>query len=182
MELKVLGISGSLRKGSFNTALLRAAAELLPEGMTLETFDLSPIPLYNGDVEAVGTPAPVVDFKARIAAADALLIVTPEYNYSIPGVLKNALDWASRPAMSSPLNGKPLAMMGAGGRFGTTRAQHHLRQVATFTNMLPVNRPEVAVTIMGSFDEDGRLINEDSRALIQQLLRALKDWTLKLKG
>lgn len=108
----ILGFSGSLRKGSFNTAFLRVASQLLPPDVTLETFDLAPIPLYNGDVEAAGFPEAVVRFKQRIAAADALLIATPEYNYSIPGVLKNAIDWASRPPKDSPLNGKPVAFMG----------------------------------------------------------------------
>jgi len=125
----VLGISGSLRKASYNTALLRPASELLPRGMTLEVFDLSSIPLYNDDVRALGFPKPVQEFRSRIAAADALLIATPEYNFSIPGVLKNAIDWASRPP-DPPLDGKPLAIMGAStGNFGTVRAQMHLRQV-----------------------------------------------------
>ncbi len=143
--IRVLGFSGSLRKGLYNTALLRAASELLPEGMTLGIFDLSPIPLYNGDVEVAGAPESVQNFKARIAAADALLIATPEYNYSIPGVLKNAIDWASRPPKDSPLNGKPLAMMGAGGLLGTVRAQMHLRDILLHNNVLVLNKPEVYV-------------------------------------
>lgn len=109
--VRVFGFAGSLRKGSYNRMALRAAGDLLPPGMTLETFDLTPIPPYNEDVRALGFPAPVQEFRDRIAAADALLIVTPEYNYSMPGVLKNAIDWASRPP-SQPFDGKPVAIMG----------------------------------------------------------------------
>lgn len=181
--IHVLGIAGSLRKASVNKGLLRAAADVLPEGMLLETFDLAPIPLYNGDVDAAGAPEAVLHFKARIAAADALLIATPEYNYSIPGVLKNALDWASRPPKESPLNGKPLAIMGAGGVAGTTRAQLHLRQVAVFTNMLPLNKPEVAIQrAWEKFDAEGNLTDEPSREAIRMLLQALLTWTRRLQG
>ncbi len=182
--IHVLGISGSLRAGSLNTAALRAAAGLLPEGMTLEIYDLSAIPLYNPDVDANGAPAAVQDFKNRIAAADALLIATPEYNYSIPGALKNALDWASRPAGRAPLNGKPLAIMGvAPGRFGTVRAQMHLRLIAQATDMLALNRPEVIITgAADKFDAQGRLIDEPSRGQIADLLAALGEWTQRLRG
>jgi chromate reductase len=182
--IHVLGIAGSLRAGSLNTAALRAAAELLPEGMTLEIYDLSAIPMYNADVDANGTPDAVQDFKNRIAAADALLIATPEYNYSSPGVLKNALDWASRPAGRSPLNSKPLAIMGvAAGRFGTVRAQMNLRQVAYAMNMLPLNRPEVMIAqAADKFDAQGRLIDETSRQQIAELLAALAEWTGRLRG
>ena len=181
-NLHILGFSGSLRRGSLNTALLRAAQEVLPEGVTLEIFNLSAIPLYNADVEAVGVPEPVKDFKTRIAAADALSIATPEYNYSIPGVLKNAIDWASRPPKDSPLNGKPLAIMGAsGGPSGTMRAQMHLRQVCVFTNMLPLNKPEVYVMkAFEKFDSAGKLVDEPTRQRIHELLEALATWTRKL--
>ena len=179
----ILGFSGSLRRGSFNTALLRAAFQLLPPDATLETFDLAPIPLYNADVEAAGFPEPVVRFKQRITAADALLIATPEYNYSISGVLKNAIDWASRPPKDSPLSGKPVAFMGAGGLLGTARAQYHLRQVCVFTNMLPVNRPEVFVMRASEkFDAEGNLTDEMYRELIRALLVSLADWTRRLRG
>ena len=183
-HIHVLGFSGSLRKGSYNAALLRAASELLPEAMALEIFDLSPLPLYNADVETAGVPEVVKDFKSRIKAADALLIATPEYNYSIPGVLKNAIDWASRPPKDSPLNGKPLGIMGAsGGTGGTIRAQMHLRQVCVFTNMLPLNRPEVLVTKAAEkFDAEGRLTDEATRKHVRALLEALRDWTHKLRG
>lgn len=181
-SIRVLGISGSLRKASYNTGLLRAASELLPEEMTLETFDLSHIPLYNDDVRALGYPEPVQEFRDRITAADALLIATPEYNFSIPGVLKNAIDWASRPP-NPPLDGKPVAMMGAStGNFGTVRAQMHLRHVCVNTNMLPLNKPEVLVMrAQEKFDAEGRLTDETARGFIRDLLLALLQWTLLLK-
>ncbi len=142
----VLGFAGSLREGSYNRAALRAAHELLPQGITLESFDLAPIPLYNADIEAISAPPPVQAFKERIAVADALLIVTPEYNGSIPGVLKNAIDWASRPPGDTPLDGKPLAMMGASpGQLGTIRAQLYLREICAAVNMHPLSRPEVFI-------------------------------------
>ncbi len=182
-ELHILGIAGSLRKASVNAGLLRVAATVLPSGMTLETFDLSPIPLYNGDLDGPTQPEAVRHMKERIAAADALLIATPEYNYSVPGVLKNAIDWASRPVKDSPLNGKPLAMMGAGGVMGTVRAQLALRQIAVFTNMLPLNKPEVLVSrAWEKFDPDGNLKDETSVQQIRALLEALAVWTRRLKA
>jgi len=180
--IKVLGISGSLRKASYNTAALRAAEELVPSGMTLETFEIAPIPLYNEDVRTQGFPPPVEDFRARIKAADAVLIVTPEYNYSVPGVLKNAIDWASRPP-EQPFNGKPIALMGASiGAFGTARAQYHLRQSFVFMNGLVLNQPEVMIGSAGTrFDAEGKLIDEKSRELITALLTGLRDWALRLR-
>jgi chromate reductase len=182
-DLHILGFSGSLRQGSYNTGLLRAAQELLPDRVALQLFDIAPIPLYNGDVEDRGFPAPVARFKERLAAADALLIAAPEYNYSIPGVLKNAIDWASRPPDTSPLSGKPVALMGASiGTMGTARSQYHLRQVCVFTNMLPLNRPEVFVArAHEKFDAQGRLIDETTRQHIRKLLTALCHWTLRLR-
>jgi chromate reductase, NAD(P)H dehydrogenase (quinone) len=179
--IHVFGFSGSLRKGSYNTALLAAAGEMLPEGMTLETFDLSIIPLYNDDVRLAGYPDPVGKFRERIASADALLIVTPEYNYSIPGVLKNALDWASRPP-DPPLNGKPSAIMGAStGNFGTVRSQLHLRQIGVYTNMLLINKPEVLVAhAREKFDGNGRLTDETTRGFVRDLMIALGNWTTRL--
>lgn len=183
IPVHVLGFSGSLRKGSYNTGLLRAAAEVLPEGMTLELYDLRPIPFYDGDVEAAGAPPEVDHFKNRIAAADALLIATPEYNYSLPAVLKNAIDWASRPIQTSPLNDKPLAIMGAGGAFGTTRAQLHLRQIAVYTDMLPLNKPEVRIVrAWEKFDDNGNLHDEHVRQEVRALLEALLVWTRRLRG
>jgi chromate reductase len=181
-DLRVLGISGSLRKGSFNGATLRAAQELAPAGMTIDSYDISAIPLYNGDVEAAGLPAPVVDLRARIATADALLFVTPEYNFSVPGVLKNAIDWASRPPQP-PFSGKPAAVMGAaGGILGTGRSQYHLRQVLNGLNCLLVNRPEVFIGSAASkFDANLTLTDAPARDLIAALLQALQDWTLRLR-
>ncbi len=179
----VLGFSGSLRRASFNSAALRAAQELVPDQMRLDIADIAPLPFYNGDVEAAGMPAVVKDFTDRIRAADALLIVTPEYNYSIPGVLKNAIDWASRPPRDMPLSGKPLAIMGAGGRFGALRAQIHLRQIAVETNMLPLNKPQVHIARPSDkFDAEGRLVDATVREEIQALLIALGDWTRRLRG
>src|SRR5215208_5468564 len=180
--IHVLGFAGSLRRGSYNRAALRAAVELMPEGGSLETFDLDGIPLYHGDIETEGFPAAVLAFKDAIREADALLIVTPEYNYSMPGVLKNAIDWASRPPQDSPLNDKPVAIMGASmGGFGTVRAQLHLRQVCVFTNMLPLNKPEVMISAAHEkFDGDGRLTDERSRQAIRALLEALLVWTRRL--
>lgn len=177
-ELDVLGIAGSLRAGSFNRALLRAAQELAPPGMHIRIFDLAPIPLYNGDVEAAGDPEPVAALKAAIREADALLIVTPEYNYGIPGVLKNAIDWASRPAGRSPLACKPAAIMGASpGMGGTIRAQLLLRQTLLFTETYAMLRPEVIVArAHEKFDAQGRLTDAPTRELVSKLLVALGEW------
>ncbi|MCL4466569.1 MAG: NAD(P)H-dependent oxidoreductase [Chloroflexi bacterium] len=182
--VKVLGFAGSLRRGSYNRATLRAAGELLPEDMRLETFDLAPIPLFNQDILAAGPPRAVLDFKARLAANDGVLIVTPEYNYSIPGVLKNAIDWASRPPDTSPLNGKPVGLMGAStGQFGTVRAQTHWRNVFVFTNMLPLNKPEVLINrARDKFDAEGRLTDEPTRQVIRNQLVAFGDWVRRLRG
>jgi chromate reductase len=179
--VKTLGISGSLRKGSYNSAALRAALELLPEGMTLEIADISQVPVFNDDVRVAGYPPAVQKFREQIAAADALLFSSPEYNYSISGVLKNAIDWASRPP-DPPLIGKPAAMMGAtGGLWGTGRAQYHLRQCFVFLNMFAVNKPEVLIAqAQNKFDAQGKLTDQTTRDLIGQLLVALRDWTRRL--
>ena len=181
--IHVLAVAGSLRQRSYNRAALHAALELLPEGMTLEVCDIGDIPLFNEDIEAQGYPLPVQQFKARIAAADAMLISTPEYNYSVPGVLKNALDWASRPASSTPLNGKPLAIMGvSSGPWGTARAQLHLRQSCVYFNMHPLNKPVVQISHAETkFDADGRLKDEVARNQIRGLLEALGIWARRLK-
>ena len=177
-DIRILGFSGSLRKSSYNARLLAAASEMLPEGMILETFDLSPIPLYNDDVRAVGYPKPVQQFRERIAAADALLIATPEYNYSIPGVLKNAIDWATRPHGDNPFEGKPVALMGAStGMLGTARAQYHLRQTFVFLNIHPLNKPEVMVPFAADkVDQTGKLIDPKTRQKIKELLESLVTW------
>jgi chromate reductase len=178
----VLGFAGSLRKASYNKALLHAAVELAPEGMKIEVFDLDGIPLFNQDFEKQ-LPEKVKEFKAKIKAADAILIVTPEYNYSLPGVLKNAIDWASRPYPDNAFNGKPVAIMGAStGMLGTARAQYHLRQCFVFLNMRPLNRPEVMVTYAPQkFDETGRLTDEETRKYVSALLQSLVDWTKKFE-
>jgi chromate reductase, NAD(P)H dehydrogenase (quinone) len=182
--LHILGIAGSLRAGSYNRALLRAAQEIAPEGMQITAFDLAPIPLYNGDVEAQGDPEPVIALKTAIREADALLIVTPEYNYGVPGVLKNAIDWASRPPGQSPLNGKPVALMGATpGMTGTARAQLQLRQAFVFTQSYPLAGPEVLVPrATEKFDTEGRLTDEATRQHVRRLLERLTEWTRRLRG
>jgi chromate reductase len=181
-RIRILGIAGSLRRKSYNRAALRAAQKLSPEDAELEIFELDGIPVFNQDEEQTPPPA-VVEFKKRIRDADAILFVTPEYNYSIPGALKNAIDWASRPYGDSAWTGKPAAIMGASaGRLGTARAQYHLRQVFVFLNVLAVNQPEVMIgNAADQFDADGNLTNEDTKKLIRQLLVNLVAWTRKLQ-
>ncbi|HEX3403232.1 MAG TPA: NADPH-dependent FMN reductase [Acetobacteraceae bacterium] len=180
--VRILGIAGSLRHGSFNAATLRAAQELAPAGMTIERFDIAPIPHYNEDVRQQDFPASVEGLRARIKAADGLLIVTPEYNYSIPGVLKNAIDWASRPP-EQPFDGKPIGLMGASvGTLGSGRAQYHLRQCFVFLNGLVMNRPEVMIPAAQSkFDADGKLTDQPTRDFISAHLTAFKAWVLRMK-
>jgi len=178
----ILGFAGSLRKNSYNKALLRAAVELLPTDAQLEIFDLEGIQPFNQDLEK--EPADKVrEFKSKIREADAILIVTPEYNYSIPGVLKNAIDWASRPYGDNAFEGKPVAVMSASiGLLGGARAQYHLRQSFVFLDMYPINRPEVIVTFAREkIDEDGRLKDETSRKFIKELLENLVTWTRRLR-
>ena len=181
-KLNVLGICGSLRRASYNGGLLRAAKALVPAGMSIDIGDISAIPLYNGDVEREGFPKSVHDFRERIRAADALLIATPEYNYSVPGVLKNAIDWASR-APDQPLAGKPIAIMGATpGGFGTTRSQHHLRQVFIGVGSSVLPRPEVMVPGAGSkFDDKGELKDEATKKFVADLLVAFAAWTRRIR-
>jgi chromate reductase len=181
-QVRIVGIAGSLRKGSLNAATLRAACEAAPDGMTIDVFDIAPIPLYNEDVRAEGFPAPVQQLRDRIKAADGLLIVTPEYNYSVPGVLKNAIDWASRPP-EQPFDGKPVAIMGASpGAFGTARAQYHLRQCFVFLNGLVMNRPEVMIPgAAGKFDAEGKLTDAQTRDFIAAQLKAFKDWIARVR-
>jgi chromate reductase, NAD(P)H dehydrogenase (quinone) len=181
--VKVLGICGSLRKGSYNRMALAAAEKLAPEGMTIDRFDLRPIPVYDDDVRVAGFPEPVQALRRAIAEADAVLFVSPEYNFSIPGVLKNAIDWASRPP-DQPLNEKPVAMMGCSpGPVGTTRMQYHLRQVMVFVNAHPLNKPEVAIgNAAQRFDANGNLTDETTAGFVRQLLEALAAWTQRLKA
>lgn len=174
MTFKVLAISGSLRKASINTMALRAAQKLAPAGMRIEIADISQIPLYNGDLQAAGEPESVIALKAQVRAADAVLIATPEYNFSIPGVLKNALDWVSRPP-EPPFDGKPVAIMGAApGPVGTARVQYHLRQVLVFMNTFTLNKPEVFISHSASkFNAEGELTDEITAKFIGELLLAL---------
>lgn len=179
-RVSILGFAGSLRKGSYNRALLQAAAGLLPDNASLEIFDLDDIPLFNQDQEK-SPPAKVADFKARIRAASAVLIVTPEYNYSISGVTKNAIDWASRPPGDSAWTGKPLAIMSAStGMLGGSRAQYHLRQTLIPLDVIPVTKPEVFVNFAAQkFDGTGKLIDEPTRNMVKQLLQALVDLAIR---
>ena len=181
--VRILGIAGSLRQHSYNRGALRAATELTPEGATIEIFELDGLPAFNQD-EDQNPPLKVVDLKKRIREADAILFVTPEYNYSIPGVLKNAIDWASRPYGDSAWNGKPAAIMGASvGGIATARAQYHLRQIFVFLNMHPLNFPEIMVPFASqNFDAAGNLTNDKTREMIKQQLEALVAWSRKLNG
>ena len=181
--ITVLPLLGSLREASYNRLVVRAARELAPDGMTIaEHPDLREIPPYNQDaLDAEGYPASVVTLRESIARADAVLFVSPEYNYSIPGVLKNAIDWASRGA-DQPFKGKPASVMGASpGLVGTARMQYHLRQVFVFLEMLPVNKPEVIINQVSTrFDETGKLTDEATAKVIRGHLAALDAWTRRL--
>jgi chromate reductase len=178
---KILGFAGSLRKGSYNRVLLQAALELLPEGVELEVFDLEGIPPYNQDLENQPVEN-VKEFKAKIKAADAVLIATPEYNYSIPGVLKNAIDCASRPYGDNAFAHKPVAMMGASpGMMGSARAQYHLRQCFVFLSCFALNQPEVMVPFaQEKIDKEGKVTDKKTRELIRELLESLVVWTRRL--
>jgi len=179
----ILGIAGSLRRASYNRGLIRAAVEAAPAGTQLKVFDLAAIPMFDADVEADGDPPAVTDFKGAIAAADALLVATPEYNHCIPGVLKNAIDWASRPARRSVLTGKPVAIMGAStGGGGTARAQAHLRDGLAYTNGFVLPLPEVLVgRAADKFDEDGNLTDSAVRQEVRDLVISLAAWTRRLQ-
>ena len=181
--LHFLGISGSLRKASVNSAALRALTPLLPAHVTFEIADLSDIPLFNDDVRAAGHPPAVDTLRAQIAKADAVIFASPEYNFSVSGVLKNALDWASRPP-SQPFDGKPVAIMGASpGPVGTGRSQYDLRKMLVFLNAFPINKPEVMIGLAPQkFAADGTLTDEPTRDFLRQMLTALEAWTLKLKA
>jgi len=175
-NIRILGIVGSLRKGSYNCSALKAAQELLPPNVLLELMELTGIPVFEQDNELTPPPA-VVKFKQKILAADAILFATPEYNYSVPGGLKNAIDWGSRPYGESAWTGKPSAIMGASiGALGTARAQYHLRQILVALDIPVVNRPEVMISNAAQcFDAGGKLIHEPTRKLIQKLLAALAE-------
>jgi len=179
-KIGILGIVGSLRKDSYNWFALKAAQEIVPDGAVLDLIDLHGIPVFNQDDE-MAPPASVLEFKRRIRSADAILFATPEYNYSVPGGLKNAIDWASRPYGESAWQRKPAAIMGASvGSLGTARAQYHLRQMLVTLNMPVVNQPEVMIgNAARVFDKAGRLTDEPTRQFIQNLLAALVQLVLE---
>ncbi|MEA2548550.1 MAG: hypothetical protein QOI00_1815 [Chloroflexota bacterium] len=181
-DIRVVGFAGSLRRASYNRGLIRAAAELAPPGIVVDVFDLSDLPLYNQDVEDAGEPAAVVAFKQAIERSDAMLVATPEYNHGIPGVLKNALDWASRPRVTSPLRDKAVAVLGASpGHGSTARAQAQLRDAFVFTGACVMPLPELLVGSAGQhFDDDGNLTDEALRTSLVELVEALQAWTLRI--
>ena len=173
--MNILGISGSLRKASYNSMALRAAQKLAPQGVSLHIADISHIPMYNEDVRTAGLPDAVAQLKQAIKEADAVLLVTPEYNFSIPGGLKNMLDWMARPP-EPPFDGKPVAIMGAAtGPLGTARVQYHLRQVLVYMNTFTVNKPEVFISHAASkFNEQGELTDDATAKFITELLLSLQ--------
>lgn len=177
-DIRILGIVGSLRKDSYNRFALQAAQELVSDGAVLDLIELHQIPVFDQDSE-LAPPASVIEFKRRILAADAILFATPEYNYSLPGGLKNAIDWASRPYGESVWLGKPAAVMGAStGNLGTARAQYHLRQILVAQDMPMVSQPEVMIgNAAQRFDRDGKLTDQATRQLIGKLMAALLQLT-----
>jgi len=184
MAIRVAGICGSLREASLNKGLLRAAVELAPAQMEIQTYTrLGDIPPYNDDVFVQGDPQPVAELKAFIGAADAILIVSPEYNYGVPGVLKNAIDWASRPSGKCVLNRKPAALMGCSpGLGGTIRCQHALRQSFVFTETHVMSQPEIKIPSAASlFDGSGKLTDENTRQHVQKFLNAFALWIARFK-
>lgn len=176
---RVFAFAGSLRDDSYNRALLRAAQEEAPDGMTIDLFDLAGVPLYNADVEAEGDPERVAALKNGIRAADAVLIATPEYNHGVPAVTKNAVDWASRPPKNSPLDEKAVGIIGASpGMTGSARGQSQLRQAFEFTNSYCMPQPEILVSrAHEKFDDEGRLTDEKTRSFLGTYLTALAEWT-----
>lgn len=181
--IRILGVAGSLRAASYNRALLRAAQALAPEGMTIEAFDLHPVPLYDGDVEAAGDPEGVAAFKAAIRAADGVLFATPEYNHGVPGVMKNAVDWASRPPRGAALDAKPVGIIGASpGATGSARGQSQLRQAFEFTNSFCMPQPEVLVfRAHEKIDADGNLTDQPTRDFLGKYLVAFGAWVRRFQ-
>ncbi|HEY3272954.1 MAG TPA: NAD(P)H-dependent oxidoreductase [Methanocella sp.] len=181
-RIKILGFAGSLRKGSYNKAILRTAKDMASDGCEIEIFDLEGIPPYNQDLDD-HMPEKVREFKDKIRQSDAILIATPEYNYSIPGVLKNAIDWASRPPGDNSFAGKPVAVMSASiGMLGGARAQYHLRQTFVYIDMYPVNKPEVMVPFAADkIDDKGNVTDAKTREKIKELVESLVAWTKRLR-
>jgi chromate reductase len=182
-NIKILGFAGSLRAGSLNRALLHAAVEVAPPSLQIEIFDLLPVPLYNGDVERAGDPPAVAEFKQALRRADAVLMVTPEYNHGVPGVMKNAIDWASRPASNAVLAHKPVGIIGASpGITGSARGQSQLRQAFEFTNSYCMPQPEVLVfRAHEKFDSRGKLIDEKTAGILKKYLEAFAEWVLRFR-
>jgi chromate reductase len=178
----ILGFAGSLRRASYNRGLVRAAADVTPSGIVVRVFDLADVPLYNQDVEDAGEPESVVSWKEAIRRADALLVATPEYNHGISGVLKNAIDWASRPRATSPLKDKPVAVMGASpGRGSTARAQAQLREAFVFTGACVMPQPELLVSAAAAhFDDDGNVTDPELRDKLAELVAALRAWSSRI--
>jgi chromate reductase, NAD(P)H dehydrogenase (quinone) len=175
----LLGICGSLRRASLNRALLAAVRDALPAGAEMTIYDTIALPIFNSDLD---DPPPVLRLKAAIAAADGLVISVPEYNYSIPGGLKNALDWASRPPESSPLRGKPVGMVGAAsGMSGTIRAQTHLRQMMIYSDSPCLSQPEVLIPRAKERFDGGRLTDESTRVLLEQFGAAMVAFVLRCR-
>lgn len=181
--MRVIGISGSLRKASYNSMALRAAQKLAPEGMTIEIETIGDFPLYNEDVKAAGMPAEVTALRDKIRAADGVLFACPEYNFSVTGVLKNAIDWLSRPP-DQPFEGKPVALFGASqGPVGTARAQYHLRQILLFLNPFTLNKPEVFIaSAQTKFDADGTLTDADTEKFLRLQLEAFAAHIKRING
>ncbi|NLY71754.1 MAG: hypothetical protein GX076_08795 [Clostridiales bacterium] len=181
-KIKIVGLTGSLREKSYNKAVLNAVKELVPDNVDYEVIDLSDIPFYNEDVEKKGLPDSVANLKKKLFEADGVLVSTPEYNFSIPPVLKNALDWVSR-GSELPLYGKPIAIMSASpSMLGGARVQYHLRQVCVSLNLIPVNKPEVFISNADKkFDENGVLVDEMTKRVIKDLINALIDKINELK-
>ena len=183
-RIKVLGISGSLHKASSNTGLLRAAQEVAPAGMEISIFDIGDLPLYNRDVEVVGDPAPVSALKTVVRGADGVIFSTPEYNWGTSGSLKNAIDWSSRDREQGSLMGKPVTIIGSGGRAGTARAQMQLQQSLSETGSLVIVKPGVLVQTFEPrpFDSEGNLIDQETRNFLRAHLEEFAKWTLRFVG
>ena len=178
MADRIIAFAGSLRRGSYNRALIRAARELAPAGMTIETIEIGELPFYNADIEKDGDPPAVAAFKAALGPADGLLIATPEYNDGIPAVLTNAMDWGSRLPGRAPLTGKPVALMGASpSQVGTARGQMHLRQVLGHVQARVLPPPELLVARAHErFDAELRLKDETTRKVLGDLLVRFGRW------
>jgi len=183
-DYHVIGIAGSLRRASYNRALLRAAVELAPATLTIEVHEITNIPLYDQDVEDAGVPTAVTALREAVRAADALLIATPEYNHGVPGVLKNTIDWLSRPPRGSALSGKPVGLIGASpGVTGTARSQTQLRQAFVFTNSYAMPQPEVLVgRAHEKFDAEGRLTDDATRKFLGQFLAQFVEWVARFRA